>query len=416
MVAKITVPGSLKKALNYNEQKVRQGVADCIYAHYFLKDADHLTFHEKLDRFARQMALNKRAATNTLHISLNFGVGEQLAKERLIEIAASYMDKIGFGKQPYLVYQHHDAGHPHIHIVTTNILKDGKRISLHNIGRNQSEVARKEVEVAYGLQKAQGQWASLLDDAKPVDVQQLVYGKSATKQGIVAVLDAVLPRYKYASLAELNAVLKRYNVVADRGEKGGLLYQKRGLLYRALDAQGNKVGVPVKASSIYNKPTLDFLEGQFAKNAVLKQHYIKGLRGRLDWILRKPPASLEAFGQALEREKISLEIRKNEAGVIYGLTYIDHHTKCVFNGSEIGKAYSAKAILEICGKLPSLPLHDHQVEHYITSEKRREGVVQAPDQNRQVSHLLNEITGPVQQQQNVPYELGKRAKRRRKKQ
>jgi hypothetical protein len=31
------------------------------------------------------------------------------------------------------------------------------------------------------------------------------------------------------------------------------------------------------------------------------------------------------------------------------LTYIDHNTKCVFNGSEIGKAYSAKAILEICG-------------------------------------------------------------------
>ncbi len=56
------------------------------------------------------------------------------------------MSKIGFGDQPYLVYQHFDARHPHIHIVTTNIKSDGSRIKTHNIGRNQSERARREIE------------------------------------------------------------------------------------------------------------------------------------------------------------------------------------------------------------------------------------------------------------------------------
>ena len=53
---------------------------------------------------------------------------DKLSKEKLKEIANEYMQKIGFGEQPYLLYQHHDAGHPHIHIVTTNIKADGKRI------------------------------------------------------------------------------------------------------------------------------------------------------------------------------------------------------------------------------------------------------------------------------------------------
>jgi len=43
----------------------------------------------------------------------------------------------------------------HVHIVTTNIKADGKRIELHNLGKNQSEKARKEIEIHYGLVKAE---------------------------------------------------------------------------------------------------------------------------------------------------------------------------------------------------------------------------------------------------------------------
>ena len=136
MVAKITMPTAIKRALNYNEQKVKEGNAECLYAHRFLKEADRLNFYDKLLRFENLIALNQRAATNTVHISLNFGPDEKIEKEKLIEIASVYMEKIGFNDQPYLVYRHTDAGHPHIHIISTNIRQDGKRISLHNIGRN----------------------------------------------------------------------------------------------------------------------------------------------------------------------------------------------------------------------------------------------------------------------------------------
>lgn len=143
MVAVIHSSSSLSKALNYNEQKVKEHIATCLAAVNYPKDVEQLTFHQKLMRLQNQADLNIKTKVNSVHISLNFDPSEELLKERLKEIAGLYLEKIGFANQPYLIYQHHDAGHPHIHIITTNIKADGKRIELHNLGKIQSENAKK---------------------------------------------------------------------------------------------------------------------------------------------------------------------------------------------------------------------------------------------------------------------------------
>ncbi|MBS1735169.1 MAG: relaxase/mobilization nuclease domain-containing protein [Bacteroidetes bacterium] len=413
MVAKITVPNSIKRAFNYNEQKMKEGKAVCMYAHNFLKEADQLNFYEKLSRFEELIALNKRASTNTVHISLNFGLNEKLAKEKLVEIASVYMSKIGFGEQPYLVYQHNDAGHPHIHIVTTNIQKDGKRISIHNIGRNESAKARREIEIAYKIVKAEDQ-KKQSDEIKQIHTQKVVYGKSATKRAITNVLDAVLPHYKYASLAELNAVLKLYNVVADRGREDGIIFRKNGLVYRVLDEKGNKVGVPIKASSIYSKPILAYLEKKFSENEVVKHEYKKSLKTSIDWIMVKPQKNLQAFKEALQKEKISLIVRQNDKGIIYGLTYIDHNTKSVFNGSDIGKEYSAKAILEKCGITQTVNIEKTKQE----KQRHRKEIIpddpgKSTDQKQDLSKLLDEVIKPTESYNYIPYDLRKQKRRKR---
>ena len=414
MVAKITVPISIQRALNYNEQKMREGKAECIYAHNFLKEAEQLNFYEKLQRFGDLISLNKRASTNTVHISLNFGLNEKIAKEKLVEIAGVYMDKIGFAEQPYLVYQHLDARHPHIHIVSTNIQKDGKRISLHNLGRNESTKARKEIEITYKLIKAEDQTKQQSEEIKPINVQRVTYGKSPTKRSIVNVLDSVLPKYKYASLAELNAVLKLYNLTADRGKEEGIIFKNRGLVYRVLDERGNKIGVPIKASSIYNKPTLSYLEKKFKQNELLKQPDRKSLKTSIDWIMVRPPNSLQAFKQALEKEKINLVIRQNENGIIYGLTYIDHNTKCVFNGSDIGKEYSAKSILEKCGVSQSLNVREKpaETEKLNQEQKNSPNMDKHQEQKQDLSKLLDVIITPTEQFNYIPYQLRKQKKKK----
>ena len=275
MVARINTGKSIGKALNYNEKKVQQGQAEILSAANFLKDADKMNFYEKVGTFEKLTSLNERTTTNTLHASLNFDPSENFGNDKMIAIADSYMKRIGFGEQPYLVYRHVDTGHPHIHIVSTNIQRDGNRISMHNMGRNQSEVARKELEMEFGLVKAE---CKRLTDAlklSPVNAQKINPGKRPTKAAISNILGIVIPQYKYGSLAELNAILKLYNVTADRCGEDSHTYLHNGILFRVLDEKGNKIGTPIKASLFYMKPTLKNLEKRFSENEKLKQPYAK---------------------------------------------------------------------------------------------------------------------------------------------
>ncbi|WP_370583478.1 relaxase/mobilization nuclease domain-containing protein [Pedobacter sp. ASV12] len=60
------------------------------------------------------------------HISLNFEASEKIDNTKMQQIAIAYMELIGFGDQPYLVYRHNDIAHQHTHIATTSIQRDGK--------------------------------------------------------------------------------------------------------------------------------------------------------------------------------------------------------------------------------------------------------------------------------------------------
>src|SRR3954466_12428633 len=103
MVARIKKTQRLSKAVNYNEKKVQQHKAECINAVNYAKDPEQLNCYQKLHRLEHQAALNQRVKSNSVHISLNFDATDKLDKEKLNQIADSYMQQIGFGKQPYLV-------------------------------------------------------------------------------------------------------------------------------------------------------------------------------------------------------------------------------------------------------------------------------------------------------------------------
>jgi len=347
MVAKVISGQDIKGALNYNEHKVQEGVAQCIQASGFTQDVDDLNFYDKLSRFTALNEHNTRTWTNTLHVSLNFDASEKLGIDQLNSIASAYMDKIGFGEQPYLVYEHRDAAHPHIHIVTTLIRGDGKRIPIHNLGRNESEKARTEIENEFGLVKAQGRGKDRIEVLRPADVQKAVYGKSETKRSISNIVRAVTHGYRYTSLHELNAVLRQYNVTADRGTDQSQMFRKKGLLYSLIDDRGKRAGIPVKASAIYGKPTLRFLEKQFMLNEVLRQPHREPLKAKIDSVLQSPAVNdRQQFMAALRQKGIAVIFRSNAEGRTYGVTLVDNNTRVVFNGSAFGKPYSANAILQ----------------------------------------------------------------------
>lgn len=354
MVAIIKTGSSVHNVFNYNENKVKLGVAECIAEGNYPVDLEQLNVSMRLNRLLKQNALNENVKRNSVHISLNFDPSEiTLSREKLIAIANTYMEKIGFGEQPYLVYQHHDAAHPHIHLVSIKVKPDGSRIDMHNIGRNQSETARKEIEKSFGLIEAQGRNNNTDSILKPIAVSKVRYGRIQSKKAISVVLDGVLSSYKYSSLSELNAVLQLYNVMADRGSDNSRVFKANGLVYRILDTDGKPIGVPIKASDFYNKPTLKFLEQQFASNNNVNAVMKNRIKNAVDLALFGKKIPLTELTKLLEKEGINLICRKNTEGSIYGITYVDHTAKCVFNGSALGKQYSAKTIQERCGLIES---------------------------------------------------------------
>ena len=432
MVAIIKTGHSIHRILNYNENKVQQGVAECIGAGNYPVDIDKMIFTMKLNRLLKQADLNENVKRNSVHISLNFDVTEKgIPKEKLMEIAVTYMAKIGFKEQPYLVYQHHDAGHPHIHIISLKVRNDGSRIDMQNIGRNQSEKARKEIEIKYGLVPAEKHKREKELVVQPVDASKVVYGSTDTKRAITNVLDKVLQNYKYTSLPELNAVLQQYNVAADRGSENSRIFQNRGLVYRILDEGGNKVGVPIKASDFYSNPILKILEERFIQNEKSRTPYKSRIKNVIDIaLLDNKKMSIQELQKMVELSGINMVFRQNSAGLVYGITYVDHQTKCVFNGSALGKLYSAKAIQARCGinevvtqkttiskveKSNGISTHGDSREVRPTSVGQDSKKSIAGDATNEIAKLVNALTQSEHDSSYLPNQLkGKKKKKKRK--
>lgn len=349
MVARINIGRSLKRSFYYNENKVKEGVASCLMAANYPIALHHSSELLRLKVLEKQASLNERIKANSIHISLNFDPSERLSDERMKKIATIYMEKIGFGNQPYLVYRHMDAAHPHIHILSIKTDREGKGIPTHNIARNLSEPARKEIEQRFGLVRAEQQSGKThaIDKQSPA---KITYGKRESKKAIAVVLKSVLEQYKFGSLPELNAILNQYNVHADAGGEGSRIQQHKGLLYHITDAAGNKLGVPIKASLFYNKPTLKYLEDKFMANRAARVKHKNAVKNTIDRLfMQHKNLSLKQLLAALEQKGVHPVLRLSEQGNLYGITYVDHTTRCVFNGSELGETYSAKGILERCG-------------------------------------------------------------------
>lgn len=415
MVAIIKTGHSIRRTFSYNENKVSNGVAVCIGEGNYPMDVDQMSSSFRLNFLLKQLELNENVTRNSVHISLNFDPSENdLSEIKLMEIAHSYMAKIGFGAQPYLVYQHHDAGHPHIHIVSIKVRPDGKRIDMQNIGKNESATARKQIEKMFDLVVAEGRKEKVNFQLSPISVAKINYGKIQSKKAITEVLSLVLPIYKYSSLAELNAVLREYNVLADRGDKNSRVFKANGLVYRILDHNGKPTGVPIKASDFYKKPTLKFLQEKFIENKTKKAIHTRRIKNLIDLAFLKDKPSFSELRNILKKEGINSVLRTSDKGLIYGITYVDHITKCVYNGSALGKDYSAKAILERCEK-PFEQKWEMNTQiinsNIIPTEEHTSGFIS----NNELQKIIDSVLQPEYARDYIPNQLKRKNKKRKRK-
>jgi hypothetical protein len=380
MIARAERPRSTRQSVLYNEEKVKQGKAIFLDARNYLEEKENLSFKDKLQRLNDLAVLNERSRVKCVHISINFHPGDYLSDKDLCQVARKFMEGIDFAEQPWLLYRHFDAGHPHAHIVSTNIRPDGSRISNDKRSIHHLMQVCSAIETEYLLAKA-----NLQEDhksrARLAFPQTLTYGKVPTKTGIATVLDFVLEKYTYTTLEHLNAALSLYNVRADRGSVDGAMYANRGLYYRIIDSEGRKLGAPIKASDFDQKPTLDFLEEKFRLNQYREQqNQLKAdshlhISATVGWTLREPPASLGEFKKQLRSDEIALVIpalterpsRQKQTPINqlpaahgpltspsatdngHGFFYVEFRNLTVVRDTELGERYTAAAVLERLG-------------------------------------------------------------------
>lgn len=344
MRAKLNMNQGMNYLVNYNEEKVTNREAECLYAGNFLQDASDLTRKEKKDRFAGLIELNPQTIRPGATLVVEFAPGERLPNNDLIDIARDLMDGIGFSGQPYLVYRHDDTHHQHMHIISTKIKSDGDRIPESFIGVRHVQPTARRLEKKYNLalESPEGQ-------PRHNPQEKIQYGKTATWQAVSDTLQYVLENYHYRSVPELNAALRLYNLTVKGGAPGTRLHEHGGLIYQILDEQGKPRNKPMKASKLPFKPTLKNLEPRFAANGSLSADEVSNVRYTLEDIFKNKPATTENFLDQLRLNRLAAVPAFGAKGELADLHFVDLSSKRVLSASDLGSSYTAAAMRERLG-------------------------------------------------------------------
>lgn len=345
MVAKINIGSSLFGALSYNQEKVEQGEGKILFSNRIIQNTDgshNMYFNMK--SFEPYLDANKRTEKPILHISLNPHPDDKLTNEQLSDIAQEYMDKMGYGNQPYLVYKHEDLDRHHLHIVSVRVDETGKKLD-DSFEKRRSEKVRKELEEKYKLIPAELQSnrrSQIQQQSNILPMKPLYIKEGNIKKQISNITKTLIKDYCFQSVNEFRALLNIYGLTVEevKGELRGKAYN--GLVYSALNKKGEKMGNPFKASLIGRDVGYNALQKKIDSSKVaLKDKKIYNRAKNIISNLLKENPSRKQFEKELTKNGISVLFRTNEDKRIYGVTFIDHQEKAVFNGSRMGKEFSA---------------------------------------------------------------------------
>lgn len=338
MIAKIGRSSNLYGALAYNNLKVEQENGKIIFTNRMIETPnERYTVAQLAQSFVPYLLANRNTEKHTLHISLNPDPKDRVSDLQFREMAQQYMQEMGYVDQPYVVFKHSDIDREHIHIVSVCIDEEGKKISDKFEKMRSMQVCR-DLEKKYNLIPATEKERKQEDRIfKPVN-----YKAGDVKSQIASVVRHLPNYYKYQTLGEYNALLSLFNITSEKveGELQGKM--QRGLLYFPLNEQGEKAGTPFKSSLFGRNPGLQELEAHFEKcKTELKDNPAKNTIKAAATNALHSTEDEQAFKKRLGEQGINVVVRRNENGRIYGVTFIDHNSRTVWNGSRLSKELSA---------------------------------------------------------------------------
>ena len=336
MIAKISATENLGGALGYNFKKVEKGEASILLAQglYQNKEGTY-TMAEVFPDMQALIPEKCRTKKMVFHCSLNPHPDDKISDEQLVQVAREYMEALGYGNQPYIVFKHSDIAREHIHIVSLRVDGEGKKLN-DKFEKRRSKQITDTLERKFGLIPS-----SKVTDREMEEVSKIDTTKGNIKEQVAETLRSVLKHYKFCSLGELNAILTAYNLTVEeiKTEFRGKKYD--GLVYVPTDDKGGKVSTPINASDIGRGVGYTAVQNRMQKSKQAIKPLISIIRYRVLQTMRTSPKTEEELQQRLEEQDLRVFIRKNESGRIYGITFIDDKEGIALNGSRLGKGYAA---------------------------------------------------------------------------
>ena len=333
MVVKILSSSATFSGVRYNTNKVDSGKGELMKVSGFgaLNALGVLKPEDYKNHLKAVSALNKRVTRAQFHATISTK-GREHDKYTLTQIASEWLNKMGYGDQPYLIIFHKDTANNHVHIVTTRVDRQGKKISsafekvrgsqhLNNsLGLDEKHSAKRDIEKALSYSfSTKAQFMMILESQgyvfreKDGKLEVMKFGVQQGEINIATIEQRMRKQDHGARIKQLKAIFHKYAATYDT------------------TLVPNKIALP----------------GAYAK---ITKGFTSEFSARL-------------------KEKLGLELIYHASGdkPPYGYTIIDHATKMVVKGGEV---MSLKDMLDIpTGK----PYFDEQAaDADLNAEKLRE--------------------------------------------
>ena len=318
MIAKISSGKNFYGVANYNQKKINEGQGAVLYKQKLVKTTPK-SLQNSFDSFR-----TSRVSKPVFHVSLSFSEKDKskLSNEKMVEITKDYLEKMGYSKQPYIVYRHDDTKHPHVHVLTSRVdIGSGKKLP-HDHEHRKSKRITDELEVKYDLTIS--------------DKQVLA------KREMLGDLQKAMQNGKPESLKKLNKELSNQGSDIRAKQKGkGIVYYRVGEHAQHVNRSrvgwhGEKQTTQSVKSSLFKDVGLDKkgLEKEFSKNQK-DRLYVKG---NVEKVLAKSPKiNAINFARQLQEKGIETEFRYGKDSVIgVKYKYQDHSYK----GSTLDRSLS----------------------------------------------------------------------------
>ena len=342
MIVKVTSPKSLLRVLTYNIDKVEKGVGAVLYTQGVYNNSENSPTPQSIyEDMMMQIPSKTRVKNIAFSCSLNPDPSETLSDEQYVQIAQEFMERMGYGDQPFIVVKHWDIARQHIHIISTRADKLGRKISDKHEGRKARKVVD-ALERKYNL-KLTKKKPSDLKQAKPINVRE----GNVTEQ-VYNVARQVVQKGAFTSIGGLNALLAPYNLSAKftKSERKGKQYD--GIVYIPMEG-GKPVAPPIPSKDLGRGVGYTAVKTAMYKSGKRCQEKAEEMRAIIASVMITRPKTLEEFTDKLKENGLELVAKRNDNGRIYGATYVDRNEMVAISGSKLGSDFSANTLNELFG-------------------------------------------------------------------